>query len=85
MAKRIGLLTAGGDVPGQNYCLKTLVHQAADYGYEVLGIRKGWEGLMRYNPEDRGTHADNVIVLARSRVRDQGKRILIEQAGEHGL
>jgi 6-phosphofructokinase 1 len=70
MAKRIGILTAGGDVPGQNVCLKTLVVNAADRGYEVLGIRKGWEGLMRYNPEDPTTHADNVIALSKSRVRD---------------
>ena len=46
MAKRIAVLTAGGDVPGQNMCLKTLVLSAGDLSYEVLGIRKGWEGLM---------------------------------------
>ncbi len=70
MAKRLAILTAGGDVPGQNFCLKTLVHLANDRGYESVGVRKGWEGLMRYNPEDPTTHADNVIVLTLSRVRD---------------
>jgi 6-phosphofructokinase 1 len=70
MAKRLALLTAGGDVPGQNYCLKTLVHLAGDHGYETIGIRKGWEGLVRYNPEDPTTHSDNVTVLTAGRVRD---------------
>lgn len=70
MAKRIAVLTAGGDVPGQNMCLKTLVLRADDLGYEVLGIRKGWEGLMCYNPEDPSSHADNVVVMSRGRVRD---------------
>ena len=43
MAKRVGLLTGGGDAPGLNFCLKTIVHNAIDRGYEVVGIRKGWE------------------------------------------
>ena len=47
MAKRIGLLTGGGDAPGQNVCVKSLVYGAIDQGYEVIGIRKGWEGLLR--------------------------------------
>ena len=70
MAKRIGLLTGGGDAPGQNVCLKALVYHAIDRGYQVVGIRKGWEGLMYYQPENSTTHADNVMILTKSRVRD---------------
>ncbi len=70
MAKRIGLLMAGGDAPGQNVCLKSLVYAATDEGYEVLGIRKGWEGLLHYNPDDPTTQADNVMSLTKMRVRD---------------
>jgi ATP-dependent phosphofructokinase / diphosphate-dependent phosphofructokinase len=70
MAKRIGLLTGGGDAPGQNVCLKSLVHGAIKQGYEVIGIRKGWEGLMNYDPDTPSTHGDNVIVLSELRVRD---------------
>ncbi len=55
MAKRIGLLTGGGDAPGQNVCLKALVYNAIDRGYQVVGIRKGWEGLMYYQPENSTT------------------------------
>ena len=50
MAHRIGLLTAGGDVAGLNVCLKALVNDAEDRGYEVVGIRKGWEGLLNIDP-----------------------------------
>ena len=46
---RIGVLTGGGDVPGLNPCIKALVYRAADAGHEVLGIRRGWAGLLRYN------------------------------------
>lgn len=49
---RIGILTGGGDVPGLNPCIKAVVNQAEDKGWEVLGIRRGWGGLLNYNPDD---------------------------------
>jgi len=70
MAKRIGILTAGGDAPGLNVCLKAVVYNAIDRGYEVIGIRKGWEGLLYYNPENPDTHATNVMIMTKSRIRD---------------
>jgi 6-phosphofructokinase 1 len=44
-AKRIGILTGGGDVPGLNSVIKTVVYRATDADCEVIGIRRGWEGL----------------------------------------
>lgn len=70
MAERIGVLTGGGDAPGLNYCLKTIAYNAIDRGYEVVGIRKGWEGLLHYDPEEPVTHADNAMLITRARVRD---------------
>lgn len=70
MAKRIGVLTAGGDAPGQNVCLKEIVNKAIDCGYEVIGIRKGWEGLLRFDPDNPSTHAENAMDLTKSRVHD---------------
>lgn len=70
MAKRIGVLTGGGDAPGQNVCLKAIVYNAIDRGYEVIGIRKGWEGLLHYNLNDTTSQADNMIILTKARVRD---------------
>jgi 6-phosphofructokinase len=47
---RIGLLTGGGDVPGLNVAIKTIVHEAARRGWSVLGLRRGWEGLAHVDP-----------------------------------
>ncbi len=46
---RIGILTGGGDVPGLNPCIKAVVYRAEDKGAEVIGIRKGWGGLLNYD------------------------------------
>jgi ATP-dependent phosphofructokinase / diphosphate-dependent phosphofructokinase len=52
-AKRtIAILTGGGDVPGLNPCIKTLVYRGHSEGIRVIGIRRGWAGLLEYNPED---------------------------------
>ncbi|MGH2407799.1 MAG: 6-phosphofructokinase [Candidatus Limnocylindrales bacterium] len=42
---RIGILTGGGDVPGLNSVIKSVTYRASELGFEVLGIRRGWEGL----------------------------------------
>src|ERR1035441_10884298 len=44
-AKRIGILTGGGDVPGLNSVIKSVVYRGSEMGCEVIGIRRGWEGL----------------------------------------
>src|ERR1700681_4222258 len=41
----IGILTGGGDVPGLNPVIKSVVYRAKEMGRKVIGIRKGWEGL----------------------------------------
>src|ERR1700691_5909525 len=41
----IGILTGGGDVPGLNPVIKSVVYRATEMGRKVIGIRKGWEGL----------------------------------------
>ncbi len=47
---RIGILTGGGDVPGLNSVIKSVVYRASEFGYDVLGIRRGWEGLTHVQP-----------------------------------
>ncbi len=69
MVQRIGMLTAGGDAPGLNFCLKTIVHNAINRGIEVVGIRKGWEGLINYDPDEPATHSDNAMIMSKHRVR----------------
>ena len=49
-SRRIGILTGGGDVPGLNSVIKSVVYRSTELGYEVLGIRRGWEGLTHLRP-----------------------------------
>lgn len=44
--KRIGVLTSGGDAPGMNAAIRAVVRSAAHRGIEVVGIRRGWQGLI---------------------------------------
>jgi 6-phosphofructokinase 1 len=69
MAKRVGILVGGGDVPGLNMCLKSLVYRVIDEGFDPVGIRKGWEGLIKYNYHDPTTYGDNFIELNKNVVR----------------
>lgn len=66
---RIGILTGGGDVPGLNPCIKAMVHRAIDAGYEVLGIRRGWAGLLYYDPDSPDDQSEWVIPLTKRSVR----------------
>ena len=65
----IAILTGGGDVPGLNPCIKAIVCRAIDEGMRVLGIRKGWAGLVEYNIEDERTHDANVLSMNKPMVR----------------
>jgi len=47
----IAVLTGGGDVPGLNAVIKSVVYRATEAGHEVIGIRRGWEGLTHVQPE----------------------------------
>ncbi len=67
--KTIGLLTGGGDVPGLNPCMKALVLSALENDYRVIGIRRGWAGLLNYNLDEPSTYDYNVRELTRDDVR----------------
>lgn len=47
---KIAILTGGGDVPGLNPVIKSVVYRASQLGRSVIGIRKGWEGLTHMDP-----------------------------------
>ncbi len=63
--RQIGILTGGGDVPGLNAVIKSVVYRATELGYEVLGIRRGWEGLTH---QRRGPELDPEYVRVLDRV-----------------
>jgi len=66
---RIGILTGGGDVPGLNPCIKAVVDRVSDEGHEVIGIRRGWAGLLEANLDDPEGLSRHLIPLDRPRVR----------------
>jgi len=67
--KTIGLLTGGGDVPGLNPAMKSVVMGALDEGYRVIGIRRGWAGLLNYNLNEPSTYDYYVRDLSKDDVR----------------
>ncbi len=71
--KRIGILTGGGDVPGLNPCIKAAVHRAVEAGNEVLGIRRGWGGLLQYNPDDPEGSIKHIVSLSKANTRTIGR------------
>jgi 6-phosphofructokinase 1 len=66
---RIGILTGGGDVPGLNPCIKSVVNRAVDAGHEVIGIRRGWGGLLLVNRDDPATIDKYIFPLDNNVVR----------------
>jgi len=54
--RRLGILTGGGDVPGLNAAIKTVVYRAEAMGISALGLRSGWEGIT-YLERTRGLEA----------------------------
>jgi len=66
---RLGVLTGGGDVPGLNPCIKAFVNRVDAAGHEVVGIRRGWAGLLECDPDDPASVSENVQHLDPSTVR----------------
>lgn len=66
---KIGILTGGGDVPGLNPCIKAVVERAAAAGHQVVGVRRGWGGLLEFNREETGSFDKNFIPLDTQLVR----------------
>ena len=64
--KRIAILTGGGDVPGLNAVIKSVVYRATEAGYSALGIRRGWEGLTHVRP---GSDSEYLRPLDRANTR----------------
>ncbi|MEX1055395.1 MAG: 6-phosphofructokinase, partial [Rhodothermales bacterium] len=66
---RIGVLTGGGDVPGLNPCIKAIAYRAIDQGHQVVGIRRGWGGLLWIDKDDPESIGHHTIKLDKQTVR----------------
>lgn len=69
MTRRIGILTGGGDVPGLNSVIKSVVYRGTENDFEVIGIRRGWEGLTHLNFDDPASRDHYVLPLNRENTR----------------
>ena len=69
-SKRIGILTGGGDVPGLNSVIKGVVYRGTEADCEVVGIRRGWEGLTHVNFDDPASKARYILPLDREITRN---------------
>lgn len=67
--KRIGILTGGGDVPGLNAAIKAAVHHVTEAGHQMIGIRRGWGGLLNFNSDDPNAKAEWTLPLDRINTR----------------
>jgi 6-phosphofructokinase len=67
--KRIGILTGGGDVPGLNSVIKTVTYRSSEDDIEVIGLRRGWEGLTHLNLDDPASKRRYIIPLDRENTR----------------
>jgi len=67
--QRIGILTGGGDVPGLNPVIKSVVYKATEMNAEVIGVRRGWEGLSHMRP---GAMPDEEYIRPLDRINTRG-------------
>ncbi|MCR9012931.1 6-phosphofructokinase [Gabonibacter chumensis] len=69
----IGILTGGGDVPGLNPAIRAVTIRALREGYKVIGIRRGWKGLIDIIRDSEYDNSDNFFELTEEIVNRAGR------------
>jgi len=69
----IGILTGGGDVPGLNPAIRAVTIRALHEGYEVIGLRRGWAGLVEITRDKEAPNAEHFQVLTEEIVNKVGR------------
>lgn len=69
----IGILTGGGDVPGLNPAIRAITIRALREGYRVIGIRRGWAGIMEVIRDKNADNSQNFIELSEDIVNRAGR------------
>jgi ATP-dependent phosphofructokinase / diphosphate-dependent phosphofructokinase len=69
----IAILTGGGDVPGLNPAIRAITIRALREGYEVIGLRRGWAGLMEIIRDKSADNSDNFSILSEEIVNKSGR------------
>ena len=70
---RIAILTGGGDVPGLNPAIRAITIRAIREGYEVLGLRRGWAGLVEIIPDKEADNSNRYMRLTEEIVNKVGR------------
>jgi 6-phosphofructokinase len=69
----LAILTGGGDVPGLNPAIRAITIRALREGYRVIGIRRGWAGLVDYVPDGAADNSGNIQELDEADVNRAGR------------
>lgn len=69
----IAILTGGGDVPGLNPAIRAITIRALHEGYQVLGLRRGWAGIVELIRDRKADNSDKYIVLTEEIVNRTGR------------
>jgi ATP-dependent phosphofructokinase / diphosphate-dependent phosphofructokinase len=69
----IGILTGGGDVPGLNPAIRAVTIRALREGYQVIGLRRGWAGIMELIRDKKADNQYNFEILTEERVNKMGR------------
>ena len=69
----IGILTGGGDVPGLNPAIRAVTIRAIREGYQVIGLRRGWAGIMEIIRDKNADNSNNFQVLTEDIVNRAGR------------
>ncbi|MGE0492387.1 MAG: 6-phosphofructokinase [Vulcanimicrobiota bacterium] len=69
----IGILTGGGDVPGLNPAIRAVTIRAIREGYRVIGLRRGWAGLIEIDRSEGADNSENFLELSENLVNRAGR------------
>jgi 6-phosphofructokinase 1 len=69
----IAILTGGGDVPGLNPAIRAITIRALREGYRVVGVRRGWAGLVDYSHDKDADNSENILELTEAIVNRAGR------------
>ncbi len=69
----IAILTGGGDVPGLNPAIRAITIRALREGFQVIGIRRGWAGMIDIIPDKDADNSENFMILTEEMVNKVGR------------
>jgi 6-phosphofructokinase len=69
----IAILTGGGDVPGLNPAIRAITIRALREGYQVIGLRRGWAGILELERDKSADNSDKYIILTEEIVNKAGR------------